>query len=193
MSAENFAVCFADMEAWEGWHKFSCNPDDPGGLTYSGVTQRAWAGWCAKKGRPVRDVRRASDDDLRALYREEYWTPARCDDLFPGLDLLQFDQAVNEGVREATECLQRGLRKVMPNIVLAVDGELGLETLGAVHQAKGRALEEQLIRETCAQRFAFWRGLRTFRIFGAGWMNRGEDIERRALGLLAASWTGAAA
>jgi len=180
MSAENFAACFAATERWEGWHQFSLDPRDPGGATWCGLTQKSYDAWRFQRKLPLQGVRKASDDEIRAIFHDEYWAQARCDDCFAGLDLVQFDSAINEGPAQATKILQRALG-------VAADGVFGLETLYAL---QGAYREEELIRKVCELRFSFWRGLRTFRYFGQGWMARGEDIEKRALEMLALSFDG---
>jgi lysozyme family protein len=177
MTAANFYACFAETEAWEGWHQFSDNPNDPGGATYSGVTQRAYNGYRATKGLPIQGVRRMSDEECGRIYFAEYWVPARGAELWDGLDLCQYDECVNSGTVKATKLLQMALGTV------AVDGVFGLETL---HAALTYAPREQLIRRVCASREAFWRSLPIFQYFGKGWMRRGEGIQAKALAMLAA-------
>ena len=173
MAATNFDACFAEMERWEGWHQFSCDAHDPGGATWCGLTQRAYDAWRVSEKLPVQGVRRCADDELRRIYRSEYWDQARCDDLPAGLDLCQFDTAVNEGCVQATRDLQRVLG-------VSADGIFGLETLHAVQLRRDVA---NLINAVCDRRERFWRGLSTFRWFGPGWMARGEGIRARALSM----------
>ena len=177
MTASNFAACFAVTERWEGWHQFSNDRNDPGGATWCGLTQRSYDAWRRLKGLPGQSVRRASDDEIGQIFRSEYWTQARCDDLFPGLDLVQFDIAINEGASQATKDLQRALG-------VTADGVFGLETLGAVQKVTDRAA---LIKAVCARRMSFWRSLKTWVYFGKGWSARGTDVETRALAMLKAA------
>ncbi len=177
MTAKNFDACFAEMEKWEGWHKFTVTAHDPGGATWCGLTQRSYDAWRRKHGLPLQSVRRASDDEIRAIFREEYWTQARCDDLPPGVDLLQFDTTVNEGAVQATRDLQRALG-------IPADGVFGLETLECVQRVTTRA---DLINRVCDRRTSFWRSLTTFRWFGAGWLARGSAIRARALAMHASA------
>lgn len=174
---DNFGACFLETEVWEGWHQFSNNRHDPGGATYSGVTQRAYDGYRRSKGLPVQGVRRMTDDECRDIYFTQYWSTARGDDLPAGLDLCQYDECVNSGSVEATRLLQSALG-------VEVDGMFGLETLGAVQQATD---VPALIKRVCAARLSFWHRLRTWAYFGVGWSRRDAGIEAKALAMYAAS------
>lgn len=175
MTAANWPAAFAATEQWEGWHQFSDDRYDPGGATWCGLTQRAYNGWRSSKGLPAQGVRRASDDEIRTIFHDEYWAKARGDDCFAGLDLLMFDIAINMGPIAATRFLQEALG-------VAPDGWFGLETLGKLRATNDRA---SLIQAICAKRFSFWHALSTWWRFGKGWMRRGNDIEARALKMAA--------
>ena len=175
MTAGNFATCFADTEAFEGWHLFSNDPVDPGGATYSGVTQREYNSWRAQQGLPPQGVRKMSDDECRAIYKTQYWDAVRGDDVFAGLDLFLYDVGVNSGPPKAVRFLQQALR-------VGVDGQFGLETMGALRGVNDRA---GLIRTLCTMRLSFWHSLVTWWRFGRGWSSRGAGIEAEALAMLA--------
>ncbi len=174
---ERFLACFAETERWEGWHQFSNNPHDPGGATYSGVTQRAYDGYRLKKGLPRQSVFAMTDAECQEIYHDEYWAAVRGDDLWAGIDLCQYDEAVNSGPVEAALLLQRALGTV------GVDGVFGLETLNAVLACTDRA---GLIKRVCAARLSFWHKLKTWVYFGVGWNRRDVGIQARALEMLAA-------
>jgi hypothetical protein len=82
---------------------YSDDPDDPGGATMRGITQRTYDAWRRRQGFPVRPVRTISDAEVRAIYREEYWQPAGCDTAPWPLALVLFDAAVQHGVRRALQ------------------------------------------------------------------------------------------
>lgn len=176
MTAANFPASFADTEQWEGWHQFSDDRYDPGGATWCGLTQRAYDAWRRSKGLPTQGVRRAGDDEIRAIFHDEYWVKVRGDDCPGGVDLLMWDIGVNMGPPVATRFLQQALG-------VKADGVFGLETLGKLQGVNDRAA---LIKAICARRFSFWHALSTWWRFGKGWIRRGNDIEARALKMLAA-------
>jgi lysozyme family protein len=179
MSAANFDLCFAATETWEGWHKFSDSPGDPGGATWCGLTWRAYNAWRKSKGLPTQFVRRATDDEIKQIFHDEYWELARCDDCFDGLDLMLFDIAINTGPAAANKMVQRSLR-------VKADGWFGLETLAALEKITSMDERKSLIKSVASQRMSFWHALRTWRLFSSGWSARGVDIEVKALSMVKA-------
>ena len=177
MTASNFPACFLETEGWEGWHKTSADPYDPGGLTYCGLTDRAYQAWRTKHGLKMQHVVSATDDEIKQIFREEYWGQARCDDCYDGLDLLQFDIAINMGPGVANKMLQRALG-------VTADGVFGLETLARLQRVTVPLAKKTLIQRIAAQRMSFWRSLKTWWRFGKGWSARGNDIEDKALAMV---------
>ena len=99
MASGNFERCLAATLKWEGGY---CNhPDDPGGPTMRGVIQREYDAWRMKQGKRARPVHQIEEDELREIYRSEYWDAMDCGDLSAGMDLCVFDAAVNSGVARA--------------------------------------------------------------------------------------------
>jgi lysozyme family protein len=99
MASGNFERCLAVTLNWEGG--YSNHPDDPGGATMRGIIQREYDAWRKKHGKQPRPVRQIEQDELREIYRSEYWDAMNCSSLNPGLDLCVFDAAVNSGVQRA--------------------------------------------------------------------------------------------
>jgi lysozyme family protein len=99
MASGNFERCLGLTLKWEGG--YSNHPDDPGGPTMRGIIQREYDAWRRKQGRRVRPVRQIEENELRDIYRIEYWDAMACDELSAGLDLCVFDAAVNSGVSRA--------------------------------------------------------------------------------------------
>ena len=71
---------------------------DPGGLTKFGISQRAY---------PNLDIRELTIEGAKALYRKDYWNRFSCDKLPPGIALLVFDAAVNQGAGCPFGCFSR--------------------------------------------------------------------------------------
>lgn len=137
------------------------HPADPGGATMRGVTQRTYDAWRARRGIPRRSVRMIDDDELRQIYRGQYWDAIRGDQLPPGVDYAVFDFAVHSGPARSAKALQRA-------IGAAPDGIIGELTLQRLSEAAARPL----IRTICEQRVAWMRTLSTWRTFGRGWQRR---------------------
>lgn len=128
------------------------HPADPGGATNMGITIRTLGNW---RGRPVTkaEVRALSKEEAAKIYRANDWNKAGCDGLAPGVDLCTFDVAVNSGPGRALAWLPLAMGKP------AVQG----------------------VKALCARRRAFLFGLKTFAIFGKGWMRRVNACEALAL------------
>ena len=99
MASGNFERCLAVTLKWEGG--YSNHPDDPGGPTMRGIIQREYDSWRKNQGKRTRPVRQIEENELRDIYRSEYWDAMNCGNLDPGLDLCVFDAAVNSGVQRA--------------------------------------------------------------------------------------------
>ncbi len=164
---ENFDKALALVLKSEGGYVNDSR--DPGGRTNLGVTQRAWEQYVG---------RTATEDEMRSLtptlvapfYRIKYWNKAGCDKLPPGIDYMVFDASVNMGPFRGVQLLQQacGLPKE------AQDGVIGPQTLAAVESTPNVRHEYSNAKET------FYRSLKTFPVFGKGWLNRIVEVEKNA-------------
>ncbi|MCH4891880.1 hypothetical protein GO308_01990 [Sphingomonas sp. SFZ2018-12] len=130
---------------------YSDHPDDRGGATKFGITQRV-AREHGYHG-PMRDMPRTVAE---RIYRAIYWQAPRFDDVAtraPGVAAELFDTGVNMGPATATMFLQRALnvlnraRRDYPDI--ARDGRIGPATLGALDrflELRGPAGKTVLLR-----------------------------------------------
>ena len=160
MSLGAFPRCLPFTLHFEG--AYSNDRRDPGGATYRGVTQRTYNAFRIGKGLRVRDVRLIDEGELEAIYKGGYWDPVGCEKLPAGVDLLAFDIAVNMGPHRAAEFLSDTIK--LP--VLA------------------------RIQRLDALRCGFWRLLRTFPVFGKGWLARENACKALALRMAAAAANG---
>jgi len=69
------------------------NPQDHGGRTSRGVTQREYDAWRVEQHLGRLDVWQAPQWDIEAIYHMEYWNPW-CDLLPLGTDYMFFDMCV---------------------------------------------------------------------------------------------------
>lgn len=164
------AQSLAETLKWEGG--YSNHPNDPGGPTMHGVTQRVYDGYRTRQGLAKRAVRLIEQAEEVAIYRGSYWAAVRGDELPAGVDLAVFDYGVNSGPGRAVMALQKA-------VGAKADGHLGEATLDAILARDPR----ELIGKIMAGRRAFLRSLSTFPTFGVGWMNRCAGIEKAALGM----------
>lgn len=168
-----FANALKFVLLWEGG--YVNHPDDPGGATNKGVTQKVYDAWRKAQGQAPQSVKAIADAEVHAIYEGQYWTPTRCPQLDTPLNIAQFDTAVNMGVGRAARFLQKAAGA-------AVDGQIGQGTLQCV---AGCDAGELLVRY-CDVREAFYQSLvqknPKLRVFLKGWMNRLNALRKR-LGL----------
>lgn len=128
------------------------HPDDPGGLTKYGISQRAY---------PKRDIANLTRDDAVAIYRNDYWEPSDAWKLPEPLDFYVFDSAVNQGVVKSAKLLQEA-------IGVTPDGVIGPFTLRRIE----RLGADEAGALFMAQRALHYVSLDTFDTFGKGWLKR---------------------
>ena len=166
MTSSVFEQAFAIVVGHEGG--YDTTRADPGNWTGGAVGRGDLRGTkfgISAAAYPTLDIATLSSEQAAEIYRRDYWSRVRGDDLPPPLALLVFDAAVNNGVARASGWLQEA-------VGVSVDGQLGPQTIAAVQhtaQAKGGAA---LCAEFQAQRTMFMAGLPTWRTFGFGWARR---------------------
>lgn len=147
------------------------DPSDHGGRTSRGITQKEYDAWRQLKGQPTQDVWTASQDEVAAIYHDEYWEPL-CDQFPIGADYLYFDMAVNGGPHEAAILLQRALG-------VTADGRIGPITRLALSKADARTL---ITNYTNAKR-AFYISLHQPK-YTKGWLNRCNHVQSSAMAMV---------
>jgi lysozyme family protein len=163
MTQANYPRCLANTLREEGG--WSNHPSDPGGPTMRGIIQREYTKYRASKGLPNRSVRYISEAELQDIYAGNYWRPMRGDQWPKGPDQIVFDIAVNSGTGRA------------PQIMRAAMGSPtgGIATLARLATQSGDKVG--IVKRACARRARFYRGLRTFSVFGRGWLRRNARME----------------
>ena len=160
-----FAKVLAHVLEMEGG--FSNDPYDPGGPTNRGVTLEVYANFkgqtidAGSRPRLISELKSIPDATVEAIYRQRYFEPAQCPAFTAPLALMHFDAAVNHGVGAAIRMLQQVAK-------VAIDGEIGSETLSAIG---ARSLVD-LIDDYAEIRRARYRALPHFWRFGRGWLKR---------------------
>jgi lysozyme family protein len=162
----NFDKCLSLVLVHEGG--YVNHPRDPGGATNRGVTQAVYDAYRKTRGRGAQSVKFITDDEVKAIYRFQYWDRVQGDLLPAGLDYAVFDFAVNSGVGRASKYLQAVVGTPQ-------DGVIGARTLAAIQSPKNA------INALCDRRMSFLRNLRTFLAFGKGWTRRVTDVRKHAL------------
>jgi lysozyme family protein len=150
----NFDEAFDKLIGHEGG--FSSHPEDPGGSTKWGVTQRV-----AVRNGYRGDMRDFPRDTAKAIYRQHYWDGIRAEELPAALRFHVFDAAVNSGVRQAIKWLQRA-------VGVGDDGVIGPMTIEAANKANPLAVAAVLTGE----RLDLMTSLPNWGAFGKGWTRR---------------------
>ena len=134
---------------------FVDHPADPGGATNYGITQRV-----AKAHGFNGDMRNLPLSTALAIYKADYWTPIKADQLPETLRFHVFDAAVNSGPAQAVKWLQSAAG-------VTVDGVVGPKTLAAASRVS--------VAQYSGIRLRFMTDLSTWPTFGKGWARRIAD------------------
>ena len=159
MTYSNFEKSLSHVLEHEGG--FVHDKYDPGGATNRGITQAVYNSYRKVRGRGILSVKFITDEEVKAIYKLQYWDRVHGDFLPCGLDYAVFDFAVNSGVSRASKSLQAVLG-------VGQDGVIGARTLAAIQNPV------RTINALCDRRMNFLRRLPTFWRFGKGWTRRVE-------------------
>jgi lysozyme family protein len=155
----NFDQAFEHVIGNEGG--YVNDPRDPGGETKYGISKRSY---------PGEDIAGLTLARAKELYRRDFWGPAGCEQWPEAVRFDVFDMAVNAGVKASIKMLQRC-------VGADDDGVIGRQTIAAVQNFDTQP--EVLARKFTAQRIRHYTSLKTWPVFGAGWMNRiAANLER---------------
>jgi lysozyme family protein len=152
------------LQSEGGWVN---HESDPGGETNLGVTKRVWEEYV---GHPVESLKKLTKEDVAPLYELKYWRPCYGEVLPRGLDFVVFSMAVNAGPGRSVKLLQQSLGCVP-------DGVIGPRTRELISASNSATL----IAKFSETRREYYRSLKTFPIFGKGWVARCDKEEQEAL------------
>ena len=168
----DLSVCLAHTLGYEG--SFVDDPRDPGGATIYGITLATLRTVRRNAKLGVAQLKALTRAEAEQIYRVSYYLPVRADQLPAGLDLQVGDMAVNAGCRTASIILQEALG-------VEADGTVGPVTVAAAAAADPSAV----IAAMAAGQAMFYRGLKTFPVFGKGWLARVASRRAAALTMVA--------
>lgn len=157
MTTFDKAVSFV-LEAEGG---ISEDPNDPGGLTNFGISQRAY---------PSVNIRKLTREDAIGIYKKDYFDAIHGDALPPAIAILLLDSAVNQGVSTAVRILQFSLG-------VRTDGVMGPQTL----QAVGASSISKLVAEFVARRCNAYALNPAVTRYGLAWYRRVSRCHQLAL------------
>ena len=170
MTRERFEMSLAFTLKWEG-SRFTNDPDDRGGATRFGVTQRVYDAFRRRRGLSARSVQFITMDEVRDIYRRQYWDAVQGDTLPGPLDVVAFDTGVLMGVSRSIQLLQRSLG-------VGVDGNIGPETRAALARANASGVAAKMADLREARHRAIVEANPTQAKFLRGWLNRLNDLRR---------------
>jgi uncharacterized protein (TIGR02594 family) len=152
------------------------DPDDPGGRTSRGITQTDWNDWLKTHPSLPADVFQAPQDQIVAIYHDDYWNKLSCDSLPAGVDYVVFDYGVLSGIGQSARVLQG-------YVGAAVDGEIGPQTIAAIAKADVSTLINQISDE----RIAYMKQSPVWSKYGNGWTARVQRARGAALAMASAA------
>jgi lysozyme family protein len=175
----NWDKSFDMVIAHEGG--FTNDERDPGnklldgrkGSTMLGCTQANWEKYIGHEV-TQEDMKALKKEDVKPLYKRDYWDAVRGDDLPAGVDYAVFDFAINAGPAAARKMIQKALG-------VTADGSIGPATLKAIQEADGK----ELLDKFSHSKEAFYKSLPTFQTYGKGWLKRVADVQTSASTMLA--------
>ena len=115
------------------------DPLDAGGETNFGIAKRFY---------PNVDIKNLTKEQAKTIYHQDYWRPAKCDEVPSHLRYIYFDMCVNFGRNGAVKVLQRA-SNAKNKEKIKVDGGIGPATLNAIQN-----LEIERVRAYRVLRFA---------------------------------------
>lgn len=140
-------------------------PDGRQGSTMLGCTQANWEAYIGHKVTQD-DMKKLTKEDVKPLYKKNYWDAVLGDLLPSGLDYAAFDFAINAGPVASRKMIQRALGVV-------ADGLIGPNTLKAINEADAK----ELIQKFSDAKTTFYKSLGNFNVYGTGWLKRVADVQ----------------
>jgi len=98
------------------------DPIDAGGETNYGI---------AKRWYPNVDIKNLTKEQAKKIYHQDYWRPAKCDEVPKQLRHIYFDMCVNFGKKGAVKVLQQAANSKNRDKI-NIDGGIGPNTLKAI-------------------------------------------------------------
>ena len=157
-----FEIAFNDVIIKEGG--FTCDPNDRGNWTSGVVGKGELKGTkygISAMSYPRLDIKNLTPNDVKAIYYRDFWAEYSLDLFEPVLSLQLFDAIVQHGASNAIKMLQKALG-------LTPNGLMGVSLTNAVRASNQKELALKFI----SQRLSFYAQIKTFNLYGKGWVNR---------------------
>ncbi len=154
----NFEQAVVKTLIHEGGAKITDDPNDRGGLTRYGISQRSY---------PNVDIRNLSETQAKEIYKADYWDKIQGDAINDqAIAEAIFDTAVNMGPRTTARLVQLALD------IEPVDGIIGNQTVASLQQVNNGSFIAQFTLAKIARYVAICQRNSSQRRFLLGWINR---------------------
>lgn len=156
---------------------YTNHPNDRGGPTNMGITQKTLSGWY---GRPatINEVRNLTREAAEEIYIKTFLTNNRIDSLPEEIHDIMFDMSVNHGPKNAIIMLQKALCNM--GFITAIDGLIGPKTREMTKNAIEQRGEAELQNRINSERVMYFhlivRRDPSQKIFLKGWLNRADQF-----------------
>lgn len=143
---------------------FQADPKDRGNWTTGRIGEGELVGTkfgLAAMTYPHLDIKNLTREDAKAIYKRDWWDKLGMDKFRPAMQYQMFDAAINHGMHNATEMLQRAAGA-------KDDGIIGPKTRAAVASVE----LNDLLMLFLAERLEFMTVIRTWPRYGKGWARR---------------------
>ena len=154
----NFDSAIQKTLMHEGGSEFTSDPNDRGGDTKFGISQRAY---------PELDIKNLAEEKAKKIYKRDYWDKIRADQLDSQLIAENiFDTAVNMGVRTASRMAQEVLE------IVPTDGIIGPQSLNYINDAPIDLFISKYTLQKVAHYVEICKKNKSQKKYLLGWMNR---------------------
>jgi len=163
----SFEKAFAHVIGVEGG--YVDNPNDKGGATKFGITQKVLEAW-RKKPVTKDDVKNLQLEEAKKIYKKNYWDTMSLDSVrSQTLQHMLFDQGVNSGVGTAAKALQQILG-------VTQDGKIGPKTIDAINAKHPFELCSRFIQVRQLFYVRLCKQDPSQMVFLEGWINRTHKL-----------------
>lgn len=149
---------------------FVDNPNDLGGATNKGITQRTYNSFRIKKRLATKSVKYITDTEVHEIYEIMYWKPCKAELMKLPLAVVQFDTAVLFGVGGAVKFLQEALETT-------ADGIFGPGTTVALQANNNKQTATKMIEKRIIFHNKRVAENSSQKVFLQGWLNRANQLK----------------
>jgi lysozyme family protein len=185
-SEQALTKAFAFAQRWEGG--YVNHPNDHGGATNLGVTQRVYDQYLLDNGQSRQSVREVTKQEAQAIYVQGYWSQVKGNQLSPLTSISLVDFAYNSGPARAIHEMKRFLRENGYDIPMTAEGrnvrneKLDSKTAEAVKAYVLQYGDEKLAQGINTERRQFVQNIvdrnPDQEVFLKGWNNRISSLEK---------------